>query len=90
MKQQSVILNELYEIEFIEDPDSVYEPGDYMDASDFIDEYCQCNSSELQDTTKWLKSIQIPEAVAFIAEAWGIAYKLHRIRTIDEIIDITI
>lgn len=89
MKQQPTILNEHYEIEFIEDSGSVYEPGDQMDASDFIGEYCQCNSAEMKDTTDWLKSISIPEAVAFIAEAWGIAYKLHHIRTIDEIIDIT-
>lgn len=87
IKNQPVILNEHYEIEFIEDSGSVYVPGDQMDASDFIDEYCQCNSSELQDTTHWLKSVKIPEAVAFIAEAWGISYKLHHIKTIDEIIN---
>lgn len=87
---QPVILNEHYEIEFIEDSGSVYEPGDQMDAADFIDEYCQCNSSDLQDTTKRLKRTQIPKAVAFIAEARGISYKLHHIKTIDEIVDITV
>lgn len=86
VNNQPVILNEHYEIEFIEDSGHVYEPGDQMDTSDFIDEYCQCNSSDLQDTTKWLKRIRIPEAVAFIAEAWGISYKLHHIKTIDEIV----
>ena len=87
IKNQPVILNEHYEIEFIEDSGSVYEPGDQMDAFDFIDEYCQCNSSELQATTNWLKDIQVPEAVAFIAAAWGISYKLHHIKTIDQIIN---
>lgn len=40
VNNQPVILNEHYEIEFIEDSGSVYEPGDQMDAADFIDEYC--------------------------------------------------
>ena len=88
VNNQPVILNEHYEIEFVGGPGSV--PGEPMDAADFIDEYCQCNSSDLQDTTKRLKRTQIPKAVAFIAEARGISYKLHHIKTIDEIVDITV
>lgn len=87
IKQQPVILNEHYEVEFVEDPGLVYEAGQFTDATDFIKAYCECNSPELDDVSEWLRSIPISEAVAFIAEAWMITYKLHLIRTTDEIIN---
>ena len=87
VKQQPVILNEHYEVEFVEDPGLVYEPGEYAEATEFIEAYCECNSPELDDVSEWLSSIPVPEAVAFIAEAWMITYKLHLIRTTDEVVN---
>lgn len=87
IKQQPVILNEHYEVEFVEDPGLVYETGEYTDATDFIEAYSECNSPELDDVSEWLKRIPVPNAVAFVAEAWGITYKLHLIKTIDEIVN---
>lgn len=80
------ILDERYEVEFVEDSEGVYSSGEYMDAAGFIDDYCNCCGPEEQDTAAWLTSIPAPEAVKFIAEAWGIGYILHKITTIDEII----
>lgn len=87
VKQQPVILNEHYEVEFVEDPGLVYEPGEYAEATEFIEAYCECNSPELDDVSEWLRSIPVPEAVAFIAEAWMITYQLHFIRTTDEVVN---
>lgn len=81
------ILDEHYEVEFVEDPAWVYEPGEQIDATDFIDAYCECNSPELDDVSNWLHSISIPEAVKFVAEAWCISYKLHKITQTDSIIE---
>lgn len=87
IKQQPVVLNEHYEVEFVEDPGLVYEPGEYAEATEFIEAYCESNSPELDDVSEWLRSIPVPEAVAFIANAWTIVYKLHLIRTTDEIVN---
>jgi len=81
------ILDEHYEVEFAEDPGMVYEPGDQKDAKEFIEDYCECNSPELDDVANRLRSIPIPEAVKFVAEMWAISYKLHQIKTIDQIIE---
>lgn len=81
------ILDEHYEVEFVEDPACVYGPGEYADATDFIDAYCECNSPELDDVSNWLHSISIPEAVKFVAKAWCISYKLHKITQTDSIIE---
>lgn len=87
IKHQPVILNERYEVEFVEDPGMVYEPGEYAEATEFIEAYCECNSPELDDVSEWLRGISVPQAVSFIAEAWGITYKLHHIVTTDKIIE---
>lgn len=77
--QQPTNLDERYVIEFIEDSGWVYKPGQQKDATEFIEDYCECNPPELDDVSEWLRSIPISEAVAFIAEAWGIQYKLHTV-----------
>lgn len=84
--QHPVILDEHYEIEFIEDSGHVYEAGEQMDATDFIEDFCRSNSSEFSAHADWLRDKSVPWAVAYIAEMWSIKYKLHRIKTIDEII----
>ena len=45
--QHPAILDESYVIEFVEDPGLVYESGRCMDAAEFIEDYCECNSPPL-------------------------------------------
>jgi hypothetical protein len=84
---KTTVLEERYEIEFIEDSGDVYESGDSMDAKDFVNEYIECQSEYLADVCEWLRSIPVPQAVAFVTENWGIKYKLHLITTTDTIIN---
>lgn len=74
-----------YEVEIISDSEDVYKPGEQIAASDLIDDYCGVNPIDLDDDSSRLRSIPIPEAIKYIAEAWGIEYKLHKISTTEEI-----
>ena len=87
VKQLPAVLNEHYEVEFIEDSEHIYQPGDQINAIDLIDDYCNCDPPGMKDVSDWLYRIPVPRAIAFIAEAWGIGYKLHLIRTTDEIVN---
>lgn len=80
------VVDERYEIEFIYDPDGVYEPGEQPEAESFVKDYIDCCGSEMKDTVAWLYKITIPEAVKFVADAWNIEYKLHKFTTYEEII----
>lgn len=80
------VLSEHYEVEFVEDPEGVYECGEQVQASSFIDDYCYAATPSIEDVCNWLRRIPVPEAVKFCADAWGIAYRLHEIKTIDTII----
>lgn len=75
-----------YEVEIISDSENVYESGEQMAASDLIDDFCGVSPHDLDDVSSWLRSIPIPEAIKYIAEAWGIEYKLHKISTTEEIV----
>lgn len=81
------VIEEQYEIEFIDDPADVYLSGEWEQASEFIDDYCACAPADMSDTVEWLHKIPIPEAVKFCAEAWGISYRLRKITTIEEYIE---
>lgn len=66
-----------YEIEFIADDGDVYEAGDCMWASDFIEEYYECLNEDdpealhRADFDGWSQ----PAIIDFICEVWGIALK---------------
>lgn len=80
------IIRTEYEIEFIEDSDNIYHSGDFMKAQDFIEDYCACNSPEMEDNSQWLRNIPVPDAIAYICEAWGIAYRLHKYTTTEQVV----
>lgn len=84
---QQKVIDELYEIEFFYDPSDVYMAGQWLEAIEFIDDYCACAPSDMNDTVEWLHRIPIPEAVKFCAEAWGISYQLRKTTTIEELIE---
>lgn len=80
----AVVEDEQYEMEFVYDPAYVYLPGEYADPKDFIEDYCSVCPADMADTVQWMRSITIPEAVKFCAEAWGIAYRLRKTTTVEE------
>lgn len=83
----NAVITESYQVEFIYDPAEVYTPGEYSDAMDFVEDYCDVAPSDMADTVEWLHKIPVPEAVKFCAEAWGIFYRLRKTTTIEEYIE---
>ena len=60
-------------IKILSDRDGVYEVGSIVGIMDFINSYLDCCTD---DSLKgWIERIPMPDAVKFIAEAWGIDYK---------------
>lgn len=60
-------------IKIISDDGNVYKKDEVVDVSDLILSYCDTINDN--DLKKWLWNIPIPDAVDFIAKAWGIEYK---------------
>lgn len=71
-----------YEVEILADPGEVYAEGDTIDASDFINDYIGANDKN-ESLCDYITTATIPEALAYICEAWGIEANLvvHTIST---------
>ena len=60
-------------IEIISDYGNVYKKGERILAMDLISSYLDCSTDK--SFNDYLTRIPIPDAVSFIADAWGIEYK---------------
>ena len=60
-------------IKIINDSGKCYKKGEIVKCKDIISDYCDiCNDESVES---WLYKIPIPNAINFIAGAWGIDYE---------------
>ena len=64
-------------IKIIRDPETVYSEGQVVNGNDFIQDYIDCSTHE-ECIQEWLCNIPMPEAIEFVASAWGIEYEIIR------------